>query len=173
LLDEPTNHLDLRAKDVLLEAIAAFNGTVVMVSHDRYFIDRLATRVFEVEGGHVHVYPGNYEDYLYRKQASVAQVTQSNGLVEVTAEKPQDAAAGKGRRINPIKLRQLRERCSFVEEEIPRVESSIANAEESLGVYESSEETQRLTQLLEHLRKQHSALTAEWEELVVQLEQQA
>jgi ATP-binding cassette subfamily F protein 3 len=173
LLDEPTNHLDLRAKDVLLEAIAAFNGTVVMVSHDRYFIDRLASRVFEVEGGHVHVYPGNYEDYLYRKQASVAQVTQSNGLVEVTADKPQDAAAGKGRRINPIKLRQLQERCSFVEEEIPRVESSIANAEESLGVYESSEETQRLTKLLEDLRKQHSALTAEWEELVVQLEQQA
>src|SRR5271168_1700419 len=109
LLDEPTNHLDLRAKDVLLEAIARFNGTVVMVSHDRYFIDRLASRVFEVEGGHVHVYPGNYEDYLYRKQAAVAQVTQSNGLVEVAAEKPQDAAAGKGRRINPIKLRQLQE----------------------------------------------------------------
>src|SRR5580693_8778737 len=67
LLDEPTNHLDLRAKDVLLEAIAAFNGTVVMVSHDRYFIDRLATRIFEVERGTVHVYPGNYEDYLRRK----------------------------------------------------------------------------------------------------------
>jgi ATP-binding cassette, subfamily F, member 3 len=172
LLDEPTNHLDLRAKDVLLEAIAAFNGTVVMVSHDRYFIDRLATRVFEVEGGHVHVYPGNYEDYLYRK-AGAAQVTQSNGLAEVAAEKPQDSAAGKGRRINPIKLRQLQERCSFVEEEIPRVERSIANAEGSLGVYESSEETQRLTKLLEDLRNQHAALTAEWEELVLQLEQQA
>ena len=90
----------------------------------------------------------------------------------MTAEKPQDAAAGKGRRINPIKLRQLQERCSFVEEEIPRVESSIANAEESLGIYESSEETQRLTKLLEDLRKQHAALTAEWEELVLQLEQQ-
>ena len=51
LLDEPTNHLDMRAKDVLLEAMAAFSGTVVFVSHDRYFIDRLATRVLEVEGG--------------------------------------------------------------------------------------------------------------------------
>ncbi len=144
-----------------------------MVSHDRYFIDRLATRMFEVEGGHVHVYPGNYEDYLYRKQAADAQVSQSNGVVEsAEPEKPSpDAAAGKGRRINPIKLRQLQERCSFVEEEIPRVESSIADAEESLGVYESSEETQRLTQLLEDLRKQHASLSAEWEELVLQLEQ--
>src|SRR5271168_3527035 len=72
LLDEPTNHLDLRAKDVLLEAIARFTGTVVFVSHDRYFIDGLATKVFEVEGGHVHIYPGNYEDYLWRKQGMAA-----------------------------------------------------------------------------------------------------
>ena len=67
LLDEPTNHLDLRAKDVLLDAIRNFTGTVLFVSHDRYFIDGLATRVFEVEDRRVHIYPGNYEDYLYRK----------------------------------------------------------------------------------------------------------
>jgi len=175
LLDEPTNHLDLRAKDVLLEAIARFNGTVVMVSHDRYFIDRLATRIFEVEGGHVHVYPGNYEDYLHRKQMAETQGSVSNGAAPVDA--PQEVvkvdAAAKVRRLNPIKLRQLQERCSFVEEEIPRLEGSIARAEESLGVYESAEETQRVTQLLENLREQHASLTAEWEELVTQLEQQA
>ena len=68
LLDEPTNHLDLRAKDVLLDAIRNFTGTVLFVSHDRYFIDGLATRVFEVEDRRLHIYPGNYEDYLWRKQ---------------------------------------------------------------------------------------------------------
>jgi ATP-binding cassette subfamily F protein 3 len=67
LLDEPTNHLDMRAKDVLLDAIKEFTGTVLFVSHDRYFIDGLATRVFEVEDRRVHIYPGNYEDYLFRK----------------------------------------------------------------------------------------------------------
>ncbi|HXS12662.1 MAG TPA: ABC-F family ATP-binding cassette domain-containing protein [Acidobacteriaceae bacterium] len=67
LLDEPTNHLDMRAKDVLLDAIKEFTGTVLFVSHDRYFIDGLATRVFEVEDHRVHIYPGNYEDYLFRK----------------------------------------------------------------------------------------------------------
>jgi ATP-binding cassette, subfamily F, member 3 len=174
LLDEPTNHLDLRAKDVLLDAIARFNGTVVMVSHDRYFIDRLATRIFEVEGGHVHVYPGNYEDYLYRKQAVPAQGNLSNGSTPAVQDKPVEVAPAKAvRRVNPIKLRQMQERCSFVEEEIPRLESSIAVAEASLGVYESTEETQRLTQLLEDLRRQHASLTAEWEDLVLQLEQQA
>jgi ATP-binding cassette, subfamily F, member 3 len=68
LLDEPTNHLDMRAKDVLLTALMDYTGTVVFVSHDRYFIDKLATRVFEIGGGKVEVFPGNYEDYLWRKQ---------------------------------------------------------------------------------------------------------
>jgi ATP-binding cassette, subfamily F, member 3 len=72
LLDEPTNHLDLRAKDVLLEALMKYTGTVVFVSHDRYFIDKLATRVFEIGGGKIEIYPGNYEDYLWRKQNAVA-----------------------------------------------------------------------------------------------------
>ena len=67
LLDEPTNHLDMRAKDVLLEALREYNGTAVFVSHDRYFLDKLATRVIEVAGGEVNVYPGNYEDYIWRK----------------------------------------------------------------------------------------------------------
>jgi ATP-binding cassette, subfamily F, member 3 len=173
LLDEPTNHLDLRAKDVLLEAIAAFSGTVVMVSHDRYFIDRLATRIFEVESGHVHVYPGNYEDYMRRKEGAAAVNTRSNGRVAVAVEPEKAAAAPKGKRVNPIKLRQMQERCAYVEEEIPRIENSIAVAEESLGVYESAEETQRLTRLLEDLRAQHTSLTTEWEELLLQLEQQA
>ena len=68
LLDEPTNHLDLRAKDVLLDSLQKFTGTVVFVSHDRYFIDKLATRVFEIGDGRVEVFPGNYEDYLWRKE---------------------------------------------------------------------------------------------------------
>src|SRR5579871_6077916 len=82
LLDEPTNHLDMRAKDVLLEALKEFSGTVVFVSHDRYFIDKLATRVFEVGDGGVHVFPGNYEEYLWRK----------NGGAEQAAEQPKKAA---------------------------------------------------------------------------------
>ena len=57
LLDEPTNHLDLRAKDVLLDSLQKFTGTVVFVSHDRYFIDKLATRVFEIGEGRVKVFP--------------------------------------------------------------------------------------------------------------------
>jgi ATP-binding cassette subfamily F protein 3 len=67
LLDEPTNHLDLDSKDVLLDALEDFGGTLVLVSHDRYFIDKLATKVIEVGGGEAAVYPGTYEELRWSK----------------------------------------------------------------------------------------------------------
>src|ERR1035437_1068961 len=90
LLDEPTNHLDMRAKDVLLEALAAFSGTVVFVSHDRYLIDRLATRVLEVEGGNFTSHEGNYDDYLRWKG-----IASSSLLVENAAKETQPERAAK------------------------------------------------------------------------------
>ena len=83
LLDEPTNHLDLDSKDVLLEALEDFGGTLIFVSHDRYFVDRLATKVIEIGQGNAIVYPGNYEEFLWsRKQqeaAALAAVTAPAG----------------------------------------------------------------------------------------------
>jgi len=72
LLDEPTNHLDLVSKDVLLEALTRYPGTLVFVSHDRYFIEKLATRVLELEGGQARVFPGDYAYYLWRKEREAA-----------------------------------------------------------------------------------------------------
>jgi ATP-binding cassette subfamily F protein 3 len=193
LLDEPTNHLDLRAKDVLLEALEAFNGTVIFVSHDRYFIDGLATRVLEVENGAVTMYEGGYEDYMRRKEA-LAAAAQAAPEPEVATAPAEETAApatdatpvsdngtGNGtekagaakertRRLNPIKQKQMEDRCAFLEEEVPRVEASLAHTEQQLGVYVSAAETQRLTDLAEELRRQLATLTAEWEELIVQLE---
>jgi ATP-binding cassette, subfamily F, member 3 len=193
LLDEPTNHLDMRAKDVLLDALADYTGTVIFVSHDRYFIDRLATRVLEIENGTIAAYEGNYEDYLRKKEAltaaaAVAQESAPRQEKRALDDKPLttgttivieggfeggNGAAGlkaRSRRLNPIKQKQMEDRCAFLEEEIPRVESSIAHTEEQLAVYVSAAETQRLTTLAEELRSQLSALTAEWEELMAQLD---
>jgi ATP-binding cassette subfamily F protein 3 len=181
LLDEPTNHLDLRAKDVLLDAIRNFTGTVLFVSHDRYFIDGLATRVFEVESGRVHIYPGNYEDYLWRKQGGPEKVIESLSketqqpvapppLVEAPSPAP---AAAPIKRLNPIKLRQLEDRLAFAEQEIPRLESQIAEAEAKLGQYTSAEEAQRTAAALDRLRDQRTTLLAEWEDLALTLEEQS
>ncbi len=177
LLDEPTNHLDLRAKDVLLDAIRNFTGTVLFVSHDRYFIDGLATRVFEVEDKRVHIYPGGYEDYLWRKQGGPAKVIASIThepepvpVIEVPAKVDTQSAAVK--RLNPIKLRQLEDRLRLAEEEIPRLETAIAAAEEKMGVFTSAEESQRTAAELEQLRGKRAKLLTEWEELALMLEEQ-
>ena len=69
VLDEPTNHLDINSKDILLEALQDYSGTLLFVSHDRYFIENLATRVIEISGGGVTDYPGDYEYYLWRKKS--------------------------------------------------------------------------------------------------------
>jgi len=177
LLDEPTNHLDLRAKDVLLNALQDFSGTVVFVSHDRYFIDKLATRVFEVGDDKVEVFPGNYEDYLWRKQGGSAMLqTATNGAESMASIG--SAASGSAingsqgvepesrqKRVNPIKLRQLRERVGEIEQEIAKLETGIAECEQSLQSFVSVEETSRLTDLLAARRADLESLMREWEEV--------
>jgi ATP-binding cassette subfamily F protein 3 len=177
LLDEPTNHLDLRAKDVLLDALSAYTGTVVFVSHDRYFIDKLATRVFEIGGGCVEVYPGNYEDYVWRKEGGGAQEA---GAPETSFAEAQpgnghppvlEASEAKPKRLNPIRRQQMEERCQDVEEEVARLEAAIAHCEAALQHFVSAEETQRLTKELQDHRSQLGALIEEWEELARSLQE--
>ena len=74
LLDEPTNHLDLDSKEVLLEALSDYGGTLIFVSHDRYFVDRLASKVIDVGGGEALVYPGGYEDFVHWKKQREAGI---------------------------------------------------------------------------------------------------
>jgi ATP-binding cassette, subfamily F, member 3 len=186
LLDEPTNHLDMRAKDVLLEALSKYLGTIVFVSHDRYFIDKLATRVFEIGGGRVEVYPGNYEDFRWRKQGGAeklqAQVAgrvdawrPSHGHGAVPTQPGADEAVPLkvdklSKRINPIKRKQMQERAEELEEEISGLEASIANCEASLQIFVSAEETTRLTQELEQSRSELHRRVAEWEQIGQELE---
>jgi ATP-binding cassette subfamily F protein 3 len=185
LLDEPTNHLDLRAKDVLLNALKEFNGTVIFVSHDRYFIDNLATKVFEVIDGRVDVFPSGYEDFMWRKQNLVAAnamavegVVSASGSdgVRVTAaiaiegDRPPSTAP---KRINPIKLKQMQDRAQELEDEITRLEEGIAECETGLLTFVSADETKRLTELQEIRRRELEQAMAEWEELSSAIEANA
>jgi ATP-binding cassette subfamily F protein 3 len=175
LLDEPTNHLDMRAKDVLLESLADFTGTVVFVSHDRYFIDKLATRVFEIEDGEVRIFPGNYEDYLWRKSGKPLDLDVSPASISAPvngasgSEAVQAAGAG-GKRLNPMKLQKLKDRCSVLESDIARHETDIAALETDLASFRSTDETLRITKLLEGKRSSLDALMSEWENLSAEIE---
>jgi ATP-binding cassette, subfamily F, member 3 len=196
LLDEPTNHLDLRAKDVLLNALMEYTGTVVFVSHDRYFIDKLATRVFEIGDGKVEIFPGNYEDYLWRKEGGqhvaptledvpglelvgeAAPVVTSTAKNQVASQpKNGDGSADTSavaelpkRRLNPLKRKQMENRLHELEEEISRTECEIVQLETALQNFVNAEESQRQSQELDRKKASHAALMEEWEELAESLQ---
>ena len=182
LLDEPTNHLDLRAKDVLLDALMEYSGTVVFVSHDRYFIDKLATRVFEIGDGKVEVYPGNYEDYLWRKQGGSAKqneaIRQQLKISEPVVEPSNGnqaaveiAPAVKTKRMNPIKRKKMEDRIHELEAEINRAEAGIAECETAMQDFVSADESVRKAQELEQHKTAQVALLKEWEELSQSLQE--
>jgi ATP-binding cassette subfamily F protein 3 len=166
----------------------------VFVSHDRYFIDNLATRVFEIGNGKVEIYPGNYEDYLWRKQGrdAVAVATETQKpfavaskprlFVPVNGDKssavetrlaafpPADAAEPKGKRLNPIKRQQMEDRLHEIEEEIARAEAAIALCETQLQNFVSADETQRQNREIVTQKSDLQSLMNEWEELSESLE---
>jgi ATP-binding cassette, subfamily F, member 3 len=198
LLDEPTNHLDLRAKDVLLDALVKYTGTVVFVSHDRYFIDKLATHVFEVGDGKVEIFPGNYEDYLWRKQGGQHVAPTLDDVPCHVSQKPRDAGHPRGsdtansgkpgadptngnngnaasaeapkKRLNPIKRKQLEDRVRALELEINRTETAIEHLESGLQNFVSADESQRQSQELDERKAAHAALIREWENLAETLQ---
>src|SRR5262245_15249141 len=98
LLDEPTNHLDLDSKEVLLDALADYGGTLVFVSHDRYFVERLATKIIEIGHGQAVLYPGNYKEFLWHKAQLAGE----------------DRPPGDARQTEPRNVRAPRDRAATV-----------------------------------------------------------
>ncbi|MEO5895570.1 MAG: ATP-binding cassette domain-containing protein [Vicinamibacterales bacterium] len=179
LLDEPTNHLDLDSKDVLLEALADFGGTLIFVSHDRYFVDKLATRVMEIGGGGVLVYPGNYEEFLWSrnqqnapKQAAVAKapLAPKAPVVEKPAEpsyeerKRQEADARKVRKVEGARKKRIEEleaRIAEREREIKDIEAKMA----APGFYHDRDASKPVIDRHQALMWEVGDLMAQWEAL--------
>jgi ATP-binding cassette subfamily F protein 3 len=175
LLDEPTNHLDLQAKDVLLEALQKFSGTVVFVSHDRYFIDKLATRIFQIEGGGLYDYPGNYEDFLWQKERRASGELDRPGPLRL-GEDPlslpkQDEPEPPAKKLNPILIRKMQRRREELEEEIARCEAEISAYELELANFKSAQESIRVAALADERRIHLKQIMKDWEELETTLEE--
>ncbi|GAB7027739.1 ABC-F family ATP-binding cassette domain-containing protein [Geotalea toluenoxydans] len=174
LMDEPTNHLDLFSKEVLLGALAAFSGTVVFVSHDRHFIDGLATRVVEVGDGKVSSFMGDYEYYLAKKSEAAPLAEQANQAPPTADQRP--ATVSKEDRLRQReeeKQRQREEkgrqkRLTELETEIEKTENVLAGLEERMAAPESFADhgtARRMGEEHETLTSRIAALYAEWEGL--------
>ncbi|MDQ7821528.1 MAG: ABC-F family ATP-binding cassette domain-containing protein [Candidatus Eremiobacteraeota bacterium] len=125
LLDEPTNHLDIDSREALAEALEAYEGTIIVVSHDRYFIDQVCARVIEIEKGVMADYPGNYSYYFMKKSEGSAgrePLPEKAKLV-----RPKKARHGPAEKSTGKKLQELEETICGIEKSLKRIEEALAD----------------------------------------------
>ncbi|MCM1115232.1 MAG: ATP-binding cassette domain-containing protein [Clostridium sp.] len=161
LLDEPTNHLDAFSREELEETLLNYQGTMLIVSHDRYFINKLATRIVELTPNGCNNYLGNYDDYAEHRYVQTAE--------KVKKDKPKvnDYKLKKERQSN---LRKLTTKSKKLEEEIEGIELALEETQEKLNAA-GYEELMELTKQLDELTSKRDALYSEWEETAMELEE--
>lgn len=171
-MDEPTNHLDMDSREVLEHALDDFDGTLLAVSHDRYFINRVANRVIEMSAEGVSEYLGNYDDYLEKKRAALlTEEAASDGLTQTQRDKLK-----RKERLARESRRQLEDRVRAAEAEIARTEAEVARLEAEMaapGAWQDPEAGRALTESHARAKETLDALYDEWAELAELLEEKA
>lgn len=176
ILDEPTNHLDMRSKDILKEAIREFDGTVIVVSHDRDFLDGLVTKVYEFGGGQVKEHLGGIYDFLQKKQIdNLAELQLSASPTQIKSQQPAESQPSAAKlsyeqqkELNK-KLKKVERRVADCEAEIEQTEAAIAMLEAQMATPEGASDMtlyERHTRLKQQLDKAVEA----WEEASIELE---
>ena len=180
LMDEPTNHLDIPSRDMLAEALTSYDGTLMLVTHDRDLIDRVATHITEIQDGNLTLYHGNYSDYLYRKNSA-------NPPVPSPAEEKPEAAVSNQRIIDKERRRQegelrnrfyreskhLQNRVRGIEQEMEKNDRRLKEIERILENPASCADRESFNRSLneyEALRNRNAALNDEWVERSLELE---
>lgn len=173
ILDEPTNHLDIDNKEVLENALIDYEGTLLFVSHDRYFINRIATKVIELSKDGSRLFLGDYDYYLEKKkeEAEIAAL-----LAEETAEK--SISTGK-RSFQQTKesqklLRNLKRKIAEVEEQMAELDETIVQLEQAMSSPEILDDHVRLNEMnteLEQARQKQEELLTQWEDFSLELEE--
>jgi len=156
-LDEPTNHLDIGARESLEEALGAFGGTVLFVSHDRYFLERVATQIWFLEPPRLRIFPGRWSEACRLKAEKDAAA--SPPPAARPREKPREKSR-EGRKVNLFKLERLEEKIFALEEELKEREASLGTPE----VYKDPEQVRRVQGRMGEIREELGRLYQEWEE---------
>ena len=176
ILDEPTNHLDMRSKDVLKEAIREFDGTVIVVSHDREFLDGLVTKVYEFGGGKVREHMGGIYDFLRKKQIESLDELQLSTLPTASVGKKEEVPVSENKlsyeaqkELNK-KIKKLEKQVADCEKRIGQIEAQIGEVEAKMATPEGASDM-KLYEQHQQLKKQLDAVVEEWETVSMELEE--
>ncbi len=171
VMDEPTNHLDLNSKDVLLDALKGYDGTLVFVSHDRYFIEQLAGAVMELTPGRAEYFDGDYAYYRWKKENRAADSeNREQGSPTGPAADPAAGSAKLSReeeKKRKAEIRRLERTEEQLMEELEESENALAAAQEELGkpeVYSDGEKARDVSARIAELEEKQARLSAAWEE---------
>jgi ATP-binding cassette, subfamily F, member 3 len=166
LLDEPTNHLDIPAREALQEVLENFSGTILLVSHDRYLIDRLATQIWEIHDSRLHTFKGSYREYVLRR---VAPSPAGSPRQILLPPKPMMRDNSKETRRRALELEMLEERIREQEHTIQRLSRELQKTGEKLATGErgASDRIQKLGWQVAQAQAKLDNLMAEWEQLAV------
>jgi ATP-binding cassette subfamily F protein 3 len=168
VLDEPTNHLDIASREALEEVLAGFEGTILFVSHDRYFIDRLATRLWVIENGYLRTYLGNYSDYLHQLEREQAR---SSWPAEAASERRPDQSSRPGG--SNRDLRRLKQEVAAVERQISCLEQRLNELSDHLSRATAAQDVEAITRLGREYEESQAELEGAYaacEELSARLE---
>lgn len=169
LLDEPTNHLDMDSREVLEDALADFGGTIITVSHDRYFINRIANRIIEMQPDGVTEYIGNYDDYIERKNRPVA-VEAEAGKTKTELEKEK-----RREKLSRQALRQLKIRAQEAEKAVGVKEAEIAELEAQMAdpsLYSDAQKSADVQRAYQKAQQALQTLYEQWEAAEAALSQE-
>lgn len=162
ILDEPTNHLDIDSMEVLEDALKQFDGTIILVSHDRYLLSKVASKIFEIENGVLHEYCGGYEFYENAKALQEqAQIENKQKQEDVKPVKENSGYRTRQQRAEDAKKRQ---RISAVEKEIEQIENTISQLEQQIADENNASDFELITSLCSQLEEQKNVLDEKMEE---------
>jgi ATP-binding cassette subfamily F protein 3 len=168
LLDEPTNHLDIESRHALDQAVSEFDGTVICASHDRYFLDQVATAILEIAEGRWRLYDGNYSYYREKKAAEMAEDAASEAAPVAAATRATTPRGGASRAQSRTRdaSREAVRQAGLIEAEIEQAEARLAAVEELLaseGLYSDGERAREVVTRHRAIMKELEKLYDAWE----------
>ena len=181
-LDEPTNHMDIKSKEILKQALKAYDGTLIVVSHDRDFLDGLVDKMYEFRDGRVKEHLGSVSDFLEKRKleslqelerrfSSVRPIDKLSAALVQDDVKEQAKKVFEQRRTESKEIRRIKHRVEFLESEIGKVEARMKEIEKVLSNPSANDDIMELTRSYLEFKREIDRKTEEWESLILKLEE--